>query len=230
VRIPFTRAQFFDVFSAYNSAVWPAQILLYVAGVIAVVLAFRRSLWGDRVIAAILAFYWIWMGVLYHLVFFRQINPAALIFGMLFVVQGLIFIITALRTKVQVGAPRSWRVLIGAAFTIYAVAIYPLLGIVAGHGFLDGPLFGVAPCPTTIFTFGILLMTSVAIPIYTFIVPFLWSLVGFSAALMLGVPEDYGLLVAGIIGTVLLLVHRRKTGRTTARAETHSKQAVPTGV
>ncbi len=62
MKMPFTQAQFFDVFSAYNTAVWPAQIFLYIAGVLAVVLAFRRSLWGDRVISAILAFYWIWMG------------------------------------------------------------------------------------------------------------------------------------------------------------------------
>ncbi len=161
--------------------------------------------------------------------FFRQINPAALVFGIVFIVQGVLFMIAMIRGKLRFGAPLSWRGLIGAAFVVYAIAIYTILGIVAGHGFPNGPLCGVAPCPTTIFTFGILLMASDAIPIYAFIIPLVWSLIGFSAALNLGVPQDYGLLVAGILGTVLLLLSRRKASRKTIRAKTHSNEVVQTG-
>jgi hypothetical protein len=37
------------------------------------------------------------------------------------------------------------------------------------------------------------------------IVPILWALVGAQAALLLGVPQDLGLLVAAAIGGVLLV-------------------------
>jgi hypothetical protein len=226
VRIPFTQAQFFDVFAAYNAAVWPAQIVLYLAGLAVLVLAFRRSQWADHLITSILAFYWIWMGALYHIVFFRRINPAALIFGVVFIVQGVLFIVATLRGRLRFGAPLGWRAIIGAVFIVYAMVIYPILGIVSGHSLLDGPLFGVAPCPTTIFTIGILLWAIARVPWYTLVIPLLWSLVGFSAAVNLGVPQDYGLVVAGVLGTILLVIPRRKRDRANTQNETRIKETV----
>jgi len=38
------------------------------------------------------------------------------------------------------------------------------------------------------------------------IMPFLWSLLGSSAAWTLGMREDFGLLIAGLAGTALLFV------------------------
>jgi hypothetical protein len=43
-------------------------------------------------------------------------------------------------------------------FIIYALLIYELLGYWAGHGLMAGPMLRVAPCPTTIFTIGVLLL------------------------------------------------------------------------
>jgi hypothetical protein len=37
------------------------------------------------------------------------------------------------------------------------------------------------------------------------VIPLLWALVGSTAAFTLGVVEDYGLLVAGLLGFLLLL-------------------------
>ncbi|MBI4418255.1 MAG: hypothetical protein HY563_05725 [Ignavibacteriales bacterium] len=40
-------------------------------------------------------------------------------------------------------------------------------------------------------------------------IPALWSLIGFTAALRLEVLEDIGLLVAGVVGTALLVIRKR---------------------
>ena len=63
------------------------------------------------------------------------------------------------------------------------------------------PTFGV-PCPTTLFTVGILMMST---PMYRrlLVIPLLWTFIGGSAALLLGVTTDFVLLAAG----VLLLVY-----------------------
>jgi len=37
-----------------------------------------------------------------------------------------------------------------------------------------------------------------------FIIPIVWSLVGFTAALKLGIYQDIGLLIAGVISSVIL--------------------------
>ncbi|MCU0579417.1 MAG: DUF6064 family protein, partial [Desulfobacterota bacterium] len=71
--------------------------------------------------------------------------------------------------------------------------------------------FGV-PCPTTIFTFGILLFTSGRLPKTVLAIPFIWSIIGFTAALTLGILEDIGLLVAGLFGTAAIVIWDRKAG------------------
>jgi hypothetical protein len=43
------------------------------------------------------------------------------------------------------------------------------------------------------------------------VIPFLWSLLGISASYQLGVREDIGLLVAGVLGVGLLIWRDRAT-------------------
>ena len=214
MKIPFTVEQFFEVFGAYNTAIWPAQVFAYLFGLLALALAFRESKLSSRVISGVLALFWIWMGIIYHMIHFRVINPVARIFGVFFVLQGLLFLLVG----TILGRPAFRFTLepvpiLGACFILYAMAIYPLLGIAFGHSYPRVPMFGVAPCPTTIFTFSLLLWAKAPVPGYLLIIPLLWSLIGMSAAVHLQVPQDYGLMVAGVLGTVLILIRNRKTMR-----------------
>ena len=65
-------------------------------------------------------------------------------------------------------------------------------------------MFGVAPCPTTIFTLGILLLLRGGWVIALSVVPLLWSFIGMAAAVQLGILEDLGMPVAGL---ALLTAH-----------------------
>jgi hypothetical protein len=56
MQLPFTEAQFFDVFSAYNTTLWPVQVLLLALGITAVALVFAPRRWSGATISAILAF------------------------------------------------------------------------------------------------------------------------------------------------------------------------------
>jgi hypothetical protein len=98
----------------------------------------------------------------------------------------------------------------GLIFIIYATVIYPVVGMLVGHGYPQSPVFGVAPCPTVIFTFGFLLWAPERVPIKVLIPPVLWAAVGTSAAVNLGMFEDLGLLVAGLATTVLVVYRNRK--------------------
>ena len=72
-------------------------------------------------------------------------------------------------------------------------------------------MLGVAPAPTAIFTFGMLLMLEGRAPLHLAVIPFLWALAGGSAAvLLLGIPEDLSLLIAGVLGLALLIWKRRQ--------------------
>lgn len=205
MQLPFTVHEFFDVFRRYNETVWPAQLLLVAAALTAVGLVLRLGTRASRAVSLILAIFWLWMGGVYHLWFFRAINPAALLFGIAFVMQGVALLWMGLRGhQLQFGLRRGGTVLVGGLLMAYALAIYPLLGYTLGHRFPASPTFGV-PCPTTIFTFGMLCWTRAPVPSLLLIVPGLWALIATFAASQLGVSEDYGLLIAAILTLPILL-------------------------
>ncbi|WP_342732832.1 DUF6064 family protein [Bradyrhizobium sp. B117] len=200
--LPFSVEQFFGVFASYNRAIWPAQIVALMIGGLAFALVFRRCKRSDEIIAGVLAVMWAWTGLIYHLIFFAPINKMAYAFGALFAVQAMAFgyvgVIQGRMTFGRSNGPVAW---IGIAFVLYAAAIYSLLGVATGHDLAE---LGVTPCPVTIFTFGMLLLAIRPIPRVLLIIPVLWSLIGGSAAILLHVPQDWGLLVSGIVSAALL--------------------------
>jgi hypothetical protein len=209
--LPFTVEQFLDVFARYNQAIWPLHLVAYALGLTAVALAWRPSAAGHRLIAAILAACWLWMGVVYHLLFFREINPAAIGFAALFVVEGLLFLWAGVaRPRLVFAARADGYGLVGGLLVLYAMLIYPAIGAALGHGYPQSPSFGVAPCPTTIFTFGLLLWTGARVPKRLLVIPVLWALLGVSAATALGIREDLGLLAAGLVAPALLAWRDRR--------------------
>lgn len=209
LQLPFTSEAFLEVFARYNHAVWPMPVVLYALAGLVVFRSVRPSVASDRWIAGSLGFLWVWMGVVYHWLFFADINPAARLFGGVFVLQGLGFLVAGARGRLSFELRADAFGVTGAAFVLYALVAYPLLGALAGHAYPEGPIFGL-PCPTTIFTFGVLLQAARPVPVALIIVPAVWSIIGTSAALQLGIPEDYGLAVAGVVGTVLLVMKNRR--------------------
>jgi hypothetical protein len=216
--LPFTVEQFLDVFARYNQAIWPLQVVAYLLGTAAVALAWRRTQTADRLVAGVLGVLWVVNGALYHITFFRQINPVAAVFGALFLVQAAIFLWTGVVQGGLSFAPTSTaNAAVGWAMVAYAMVVYPLLGFVFGHVYPHAPVFGVAPCPTVIFTFGLLVWVGARLPRWVLIVPLLWAALGPSAAVQLGVREDLGLLLAGLTAAAMLLPPRHATGGASLR-------------
>jgi len=183
------------------------QVILTALAVTATIMAFRRpGLWQSRFISSVLAFYWAWMAVAYHFVFFTAINAAAWIFGLLFLAGAICFISTGiLRNRLQFQFCHCIRGWIGGILIIFALGVYPLMGHLLGHRYPAVPTFGL-PCPTTIFTIGMLLVAGSHTPKVVSLVPLIWSVIGSLAAFQLGVIQDLGLLVAGVIGAVALVL------------------------
>jgi hypothetical protein len=198
VNFPFTRQAFFDVFAAYNEGVWPFQVAAVAAALLIV-----GSRWGPprtRTMAiGVLGALWIWMGVVYHWVYFSPINPVARVFALLFVTQGILLIWAGpVRRRMSLASqPGGAQAAVGALLVVYALAGYPLVAMLAGQTYPAMPTFGL-PCPTVIFTFAVL-SASTGTPKTLFIIPLLWAAIGTSVAVSLGVVEDYALLPAALI-------------------------------
>jgi hypothetical protein len=211
MHLPFTAEQFFAVFRAYNVSVWPVQALLLALALIALALVVVPRRWSGVTISTILAFLWFWIGLAYHLAFFTTINPLAYLFAALSIAGGLIFLWHGvIGRNLQFQLARNARGVTGIALVVYALVVYPVWSVYAGHHYPALPTFGL-PCPTTIFTVGVLAFVVPPYPRAPLIVPVLWCLVGAQAAFFLGVPQDLGLVAAAVAGIFLLVRSRARS-------------------
>ena len=210
MKLPFTVEQFLEIFKNYNQAVYPVQIIFYLLAALVVFLSVKSITNASKIINGILAFLWCWMGIVYHLLYFSQVNKAAYLFGIIFIIQGLLFLYEGVfNNKLSYNFTRDLFGVSGAVLVVFALVLYPVIGYTFGHIYPSSPTFGL-PCPTTIFTFGIFLWSDKRLPVTILVIPFLWSLIGFFAALKLGIFEDTGLLIAGLFTFTMIITQANR--------------------
>lgn len=220
---PFTRTEFLGVFADYNAAIWPIQLLLIATALLAVGIAIlggrRLALWPVLLLAVL----WDWMGVVYHWGYFARINPVAYAFGAAFVVQSAMLLWFGMVRRRLAFSPRfDVPGVTGGILIAYALIGYPLVGATFGHAYPHAPTFGV-PCPTVIFTFGLVLWLEGRVPLSLLAIPTAWAVIGTSAAASLGMVEDFGLTAAGLLGLL-------GVGYNNRRADAASRGPVVTSV
>jgi hypothetical protein len=205
MQLPFSAEQFFGVFRAYNAAVWPAQWLLAALALAAFGTAFATPPSAGRAVSAILALLLLWTGIAYHAVFFAPVNPLANAFGALAVAGALAFAWHGVvHDRLVFRIRRNARSAFGVLLIGYALVGYPLWSVAIGHRYPELPTFGL-PCPTTLFTIGMLAFLQPPYPRSVLVAPLAWSLIGAQAAFLLGVTPDLALLVAAAAAIVFIL-------------------------
>jgi hypothetical protein len=206
--------QFFALFARANQAIWPMQIIWYVAAVAVVFLAIRPTNTSSRLITTFLAAYYIWVGVVFFWIFQSQIDDGAGLHGGMYVLGGVLLLLAGVvRQDLTFRAEWNARSVIGGFFLLYALALYPLIGMLGGHVFPAMPVFGIAPCTTPIISFGLLLWTCRRVPTYVLVVPLLWSLIAILGALGMGVYEDLGMVAASLVGMAWIVWRDRASYR-----------------
>ncbi|MBU1008907.1 MAG: hypothetical protein KKD74_02115 [Bacteroidetes bacterium] len=206
MNMPFSSDQFFHVFELYNKALFPIQILLVLIGFAGLLLLHTRLESRHKLLGAMLGGLWIWSGLVYHILYFSSINKAAFVFGGLFIVQGILMLISVFKkgNLVFSVAGNHTRVFLAYFLILFGLAIYPVIGYVVQPGILRIISLGL-PCPTTIFTFGFFLLAFKGFPRHLLIIPAIWSLIGTSAAINFGVYQDVMLLISAVIGLFYLV-------------------------
>jgi len=197
MKLPFTREQFLEVFKQYNTQMFPVQIVFLLLAALVIYFVARTSERSGKFIFFILGFLWIWMGAVYHIGFFSAINEAAIAFGALFILEGVLLLIYAFRPT-RFSFHKNLTTVTSVALLAYSLVVYPIIGHLAGHDYPYSPTFGL-PCPTTIFTLAILLLVQNKLPFHIVVIPLLWTVIGFSAAFSLGIYEDAALIVSGLV-------------------------------
>ena len=206
--LPFTVEDLLGVFETYNDAIWPMQIVAYALGVVAVLLAVRKTTVSSRIIAGILSFLWLFSAGFFIFALVPIYEPAYA-FGALFVIQAAIFLACAFKPRVSFAIGRDVYAGVGLLFIAFAMIGYPVLGYFIDHRYPQSPPFGLTPCPLSVFTFGLLLLTDSRVPKWILAIPFLYAIGGIMPV-SIGVTEDLAMIVGGVVGTAMILYREAK--------------------
>jgi hypothetical protein len=209
--LPFTAEILFSSVAQYNRALWPLPALALLLCLGGIVLALRPVRWSGPAIGALLAAAWLWTGIGYHLLHFARLDFAAPIYGAFFILQGLLVAWAVLRKKLSFRFHAALFGWIGLALAIVAAA-WPLIDWLSGQSWQAARIAGLAPAPTVVLTFGLLLLAKNRAPLYLAIIPLLWTLVAGAMAWILTIPQDLALPLVGVGGFGLLVWKNRRLG------------------
>ncbi len=184
-------------------------ILTYVLAIIALFMAYRKNDYSNRFISLTLTFLWFWIGLVFGILVFGPVPTVMAgieypgiwyLFGGIFAIHGIILLyFGVIKDTVSYTWKPDSRHYVGLLLILYGLVFYPLVGILTGRVFLEYPIFGIAPCPVSIFTLGLLLWSDArpSLPIMT--IPLFWGFMGIVPVLFYEVYADIGTVLAAII-------------------------------
>lgn len=210
---PFTLEEFLDMIASYNFTYWPMPLLVYALGGVAVILPVARAAYASSAVSAVLAFFWLWVGIVFNGLVFSELSPTATIFAILFVIQGILLTVMGVfRRELSFSVQADAYGLVGALTILYGMAGYPAIEYLLGRGYPQSLLLGLVPCPTIVFTLGMLLWSDTPLPKSVLVIPVLYAIAGGAIAASQGIVEDIGLIAAALTVTTMIL-HRDRSER-----------------
>ena len=206
--LPFTVEDLLGVFETYNLAIWPMQVVAYILGVAAVLLVVRKTAVSNRIVVGILSFLWLFSSGFFIFALVSIYKPAH-VFGAAFILQAVLFFACVIKPRFSFAFGRNAFTVVGLLFIAFAMIGYPVLGYFIGHRYPQSPPFGLTPCPLSVFTFGLLLLTDSRVPKWILAIPFLYA-IGGVLPVSIGVIEDLVMIIAGVVGTSMILYRNAK--------------------
>ena len=204
----FSARTYYRLFELYNRAIWPAQLLALLLGLVILWRLHRPGGWQGSVVTVILAAGWLWTAWAYLLEHYDTINWAARYFAIGFVIEAVLLIWT--------GAVRNWllfqpyRDLVGRTgmgLFLFALMVQPLIGPLVGRDWKQAEIFGIAPDPTVLATLGILLTVDKRPPWGLMIIPLIWCALSGATLWTMGSPDAWIMPVAAL-GALGVAVYR----------------------
>jgi len=208
---------FLAMYDRFNAAVWPMQLVWYASAVAMVGLALWPRRHASQLICLLAAAYLTWVGVAFFGVLdsgmgvLDGVVNLSWLWAATFILEALLFLVAGIVRHDLVFAPR-WNLssVLGALFMCYALIAYPIIEMLGGQTLRASPLFGLAPCVTAFFAFGLLLWARPPAPKYLLLLPLAWALEAAPGNIAMGHVADFPLILVGAI-TVGLIIWRDRT-------------------
>lgn len=179
--ILFSENAYYRQFEFYNQAIWPLHLLALVFAFFILYVLFKKpdkkTEWAGRVISILLVASWLWVAVAFLYLRFYQIHVVADWYAFGFVLQaGLLLwygvIKNRLKKRLSLHVKSHFMIITGSALLLMSFIIYPFIPLLSGRYWQQFEMFALAPDPTAIATFAILLFYKV--PRVLFVIPVIW--------------------------------------------------------
>ncbi|NOT09566.1 MAG: hypothetical protein HOP28_15350 [Gemmatimonadales bacterium] len=201
----FSPRAYYRLVEIYNREIWPLQLPLFAIGCSLFALVRRRDLFAARLVAAMLAAAWLWVGIGFEWRQFAQINWFATYVAGGFVLQAALLIwIGVIKGRLSFGQVGRARTALGNGLILLGVIGYPILDLAFGRGVAGIGTFGSMPDPTVAATLGVLFLSSGKPRWILLLIPILSSLLSGAMLYAMQAPDWWvALVVAGMgVGAV----------------------------
>lgn len=193
----FAPRTYWRLFELYNAAVVPLQAVGLIMGAALLWVSLRPTRLRLRAALAVLSLAWLWVGIAFLWRYYATINWAAPWLAGAFVVQATLLVVAGLVLRSRADAESVAATSLHATLLVtFAVAIWPLVGILDGRSWIGWEVFGVAPDPTAIGTLGMLLLLPRGPRYVLAILPAAWCVVSAATLWTMGAWQTGALVVA----------------------------------
>lgn len=202
----FSPRTYYRMFELYHAQIWPVHVVVLASVLVIAALLRREEEWRGRVIAGLLAAWWLWVAIAFHLERYATINWAARYFAALFAIQGLLLVWHGVvRRRFHFGLSRQPAAYLAVGLLLVAFVFEPIAGLIAGRTWRQLEIFGVTPDPTAIATMAFLALSTPRAHRALLVIPVAWCAIGGATLWALGSPEAWVVLLAGLSGLVLTI-------------------------
>jgi len=155
--IPFAPEVYFRLIERVNEAFWPLQLVTLAMGLAALALALRGN---GRAALIVLAPGLVVSAFAFHFDYYAEINIAAPWLGRAFIAQAVLLAVIAALPGPRPPQPPPGAIqrIVGTAIAVIGLAAWPLISVLAGHGWNRSEVFGLHPDPTAVAALGIVLL------------------------------------------------------------------------
>lgn len=203
----FSARTYYRLFELYNRAIWPAQVLALLLGLV-ILWRLHRGSTRQGLVTVILAAGWLWTAWAYLVENYDTINWAARYFAIGFVIEAVLLIWAGvIRDRLLFQPYKDWISRTGVGLFVFALVVQPSIGPLVGRDWKQIEIFGVAPDPTVLATLGILLTVDKRPPWGLMIIPLLWCGLSGTTLWTMGSPDAWVMPVAAL-GALGLTVSR----------------------
>ena len=173
--------------------------------VLTLFLFFNPGIKTNRMMKAYLSFTFAWSGIVFFLIFGREL-PGKFLGVPLFLLAAILFALDIFINKTKFKLSRlKWQKYL-TLFFVFISFLYPLIGFAFGHYYPRSCILGAMPCPTTSFALALLASSLPEVDKKVYILLLVWALpaVGKCAG-ALDLYEDCIIFWVGIYALIMLI-------------------------